>query len=142
MSDRAARPFDDAAVGAVFAAYPDGLRADLLALRALIFATARATAGVGALVETLKWGQPAYLPARPRIGSTIRIDAVKRLPARYALFVHCQTTLMASFRERYPDAFAFEGNRALVFARGAALPRAALKHCIALALTYHARQRA
>jgi hypothetical protein len=135
------RPFGDVRVRAAFDSYPDGLRADLLALRALILATARETEGVGALVETLKWGQPAHLPARPGIGTTIRIDVVKGEPARYAMYVHCQTTLMASFRERYGDAFAFEGNRALIFARGARVPRAALRHCIAMALTYHARQR-
>jgi hypothetical protein len=31
-----------------------------LALRRLIFETAKATKGVGALQETLKWGQPNY----------------------------------------------------------------------------------
>lgn len=123
---------------AVFDAYPGGVRAELMALRALIFATARATAGVGPLVETLKWGQPAYLPARPRVGTTVRIDALKA-PDRYAVFFHCQTTLVSDFRERYPDVFDFQGNRAIILARGAALPRDALAHCIALALTYHRR---
>ena len=135
------RPFDDPRVAAVFAAYPDGLRADLFALRALIIDTARATAGVGTLVEALKWGQPAYLPAQKRIGTTIRIDAVKHAADRYAAYFHCQTTLVSEFRARYGDVFAFEGNRALVFTHGAKLPRAALRHCLALALTYHARQR-
>ena len=49
------------AVDAVFAAYPEPLKAKLLALRRLIFDTAKTTKGVGALQETLKWGQPSYL---------------------------------------------------------------------------------
>jgi len=92
---------------------------------------------VGTLVETLKWGQPAYLPARPRTGSTVRIDAIKNDPDRYGLFVHCQTTLISDFRQIYEDRFEFQGNRALVFSHGEPLPREALQHCVSLALTYH-----
>ncbi|MGC2316478.1 MAG: DUF1801 domain-containing protein, partial [Bradyrhizobium sp.] len=48
----------DPAVEEVFRAYPKPLKAKLLALRRLIFDTAKTTKGVGALQETLKWGQP------------------------------------------------------------------------------------
>lgn len=135
-------PFDDPNVQAVFDAYPPALRADLLELRGLIFATAAETEGVGPLVETLKWGQPAYLPATPRTGSTIRIDTLKDRPGRYGMFFHCQTTLVESFRALYGDAFAFEGNRALVFAHGDTIDMDALKGCIVQTLTYHAKGRA
>lgn len=139
---RQPRPsFADARVKAVFDAHPRELRADLLTLRALIFDTAAETEGVGGLVETLKWGQPAYAPAKPRTGSTIRIDALGDRRGHTALFFHCQTTLVSDFRQRYPDLLAFQGNRAVVLAPGQELPRDALKHCIALALTYHARRR-
>ena len=131
------RIFEDAAVEAVFAAYPAGLRADLLGLRELIFATARQTKGVGGLVETLKWGQPSYRPAKPRIGTTVRIDALKSAEPGYAMYFHCQTTLVTTFRELYGDQMAFQGDRAIVFAPGHKVPRATLSHCIALALTYH-----
>lgn len=46
-------PFADAEVEAVFAAYPAGIRVDLLALRQLIFEAAAETEAVGPLVETL-----------------------------------------------------------------------------------------
>jgi hypothetical protein len=131
------KSFGDPAVAAAFAAYPAALRPSLLALRALIVEVAEAELGKGALIETLKWGQPAYLPARPRTGTTVRIDAVKGEPDRYAAYFHCQTTLIEDFRQRYPGLFVFEGNRALLFRRGERLPKAALKHCIGLALTYH-----
>jgi hypothetical protein len=83
------RPFSDPAVAKVFAAYPPVLRPALLALRTLIFGMADAQLGKGGLIETLKWGQPAYLPVKPRTGTTLRIDAVKGDPDRYAVYFHC-----------------------------------------------------
>jgi hypothetical protein len=128
--------FVDPQVQAVFAAYPLRLRRALMAVRGIIFAAAAETAGVGSLIETLKWGQPAYHPERPRIGTTVRIDALEGSD-RYAVFFHCRTDLVPTFRTLYPGAFAFHGNRALVFAAGADVPTGPLKHCVALALTYH-----
>lgn len=133
--------FSDPAVEAVFAAYPKALRAPLLDLRRLIFAAAAETEGVGELIETLKWRQPSYVTERPKSGSTIRIDAVKGRDDHYAMYVHCQTTLVPTFRELYPDDFTFEGKRALIFSTKDKVPREALKHCIALALTYHSKPR-
>ncbi len=129
-------PFSDPNVQAAFEAYPPKLRKDLMRLRDLIFEVASVLEPVD-LVETLKWGQPAYLPAKSRTGSTVRIDALKNDPNRYGMFFHCQTTLVDTFRELYPDQFTFQGNRALLFAQGQPIPREPLKHCIALSLTYH-----
>src|SRR5947207_12044527 len=92
--------FADPAVEAVFRAYPGAVRQRLLALRRLILDTAATTAGVGRIDETLKWGQPSYLTTRPKSGSTIRIDQAP--PGSYALYVHCQTNLVATYRELYP----------------------------------------
>ncbi|HEX2816555.1 MAG TPA: DUF1801 domain-containing protein [Phenylobacterium sp.] len=127
----------DAAVTAVFEAYPPDLRAALLGLRRLILETAAETPGVGALTEALRWKQPSYLTEQSGSGTTIRIDAVKGSADNYALYVNCKTTLLEGYRHLYPDAFRFEGNRALVFSTKAPPPEAALRHCIALALTYH-----
>jgi hypothetical protein len=133
--------FADPAVAAVFDAYPKRTKAKLLALRKLILETAAGTPGVGALDETLKWGQPSYLTNQTRSGSTIRIDRVKPAPGddreRYALYVHCQTTLVSTFRALYRDALTFGGNRSILMDADAPLPKEALRHCIALALTYH-----
>lgn len=130
--------FSDRDVEAVFDAYPVTMRTRLLALRTLIFAAAEG-AKVGALSETLKWGQPAYRPLKAQIGTTVRIDALRGPDGKYALFVPCSTTLIASFREHYAREFVFEGKRAIIFALGARVPEKALKHCIAMALTYHVR---
>ncbi len=129
-----------AAIEAVFAAYPAAVRAKLLALRRLILDTADSTEGVGALEEALKWGQPSYLTTESKSGSTVRIDQVKAAPGQYAVYFHCQTDLVETFRELYPE-LRYGGNRSILLDAGEKLPEKALRHCVALALTYHARKR-
>src|SRR5690242_14020028 len=73
-------------IAAVFSAYPKPVKDKLLALRRLIFDTARATDGVGTLEEALKWGQPSYLTPETGSGSTIRIDGVKSVPNQFAIY--------------------------------------------------------
>ena len=58
------------------------------------------------------------------------------------MYVHCQTNLVSTFREIYPDSFSYEGNRSIVFDAADGLPEEELRHCISLALTYHLRKRA
>ena len=138
-----ARPrehFAEPAVDATFSAYPTPVKARLLTLRRLIFDTADTTEGVGALEETLKWGQPSYLTTESKSGSTIRIDQVKAEAGRCAVYFHCQTDLVETFREFYPE-LRYGGNRSILLDAGEKLPEKALRHCVALALTYHARKR-
>src|SRR5688500_18578478 len=97
--------FADPAVAAVFSTYPKPLQTKLLTLRRLIFDTAKATKGVGALEEALKWRQPSYLTTETKSGSTVRIDQVKAVPNQVAIYFHCQTDLVATFRELYPTEF-------------------------------------
>ena len=132
--------YADAAVDAAFDAYPRPLKAKLLALRRLIFDTAKSTQGVGALQETLKWGQPSYLTTETKSGSTIRIDQVKSAANQYAVYFHCQTDLVETFRGLYPE-LSFGGNRSIVLNAQDELPEPALRHCVALALTYHLNKR-
>ena len=131
----------DPAVDAVFSAYPKPIKTRLLALRRLIFDTAKTTKGVGALHETLKWGQPSYLTTETKSGSTIRIDQVKSAADQYAVYFHCQTDLVETFRELYPTEMRYGGNRSILLNAGDGLPEAALRHCVALALTYHLNKR-
>ena len=112
-----------------------------MGLRRLILETAAATEGVGPITETLKWGEPAYLTSVSKSGSTIRIGWKKSAPSRYAIYFHCQTNLVDSFRALFPDAFDFQGNRAIVFEDTDTLPADALALCIAAALTYHRRKK-
>jgi hypothetical protein len=124
------------AVEAVFDAYPKPVKGKLLALRRLILDTAKATKGVGLVEETLKWGQPSYLTPETRSGSTVRIDQVKPEPGQYAVYFHCQTNLVETFRELYPE-LRYGGNRCILLKADEKVPEAALRHCVALALTYH-----
>jgi hypothetical protein len=134
--------FEDARVAAIFDAYPRATRAKLLTLRRLIFDTAAKTKGVGKLEETVKWGQPSYLTTATKSGSTIRIDSVRDSDAHCAVYFHCQTGLVERFRELYRDKLRFEGNRSIMLAADDPLPTEELRHCIALALTYHLDKRA
>lgn len=126
--------FSNPAVEAVFRAYPPALRDRLLDLRALILETA-----TGPLSESLKWGQPAYRPVGTKAGTTVRIDALKGSTDGYALYFHCQTTLVPSFRDLYSDTLRFEGDRAILLSLAETPPREALAFCIGQALTYRGR---
>src|SRR5262249_13911580 len=128
------------AVAAMFAACPEPARTKLRALRRLIFDTAKATKGVGTIEEALKWGQPSYLTAETGSDSTIHIDRVKSAGNQVAVFFHCQTDLVDTFRELYPK-LSYAGNRAILLDADKKLPAAELRHCVALALTYHLRKR-
>lgn len=132
--------FADPNVGCAFDAVPAAAREGMLALRALIFEAAGATQSAGRVEETLKWGQPAYLTPDTKSGSTIRLGVPKSPDHDYALFVHCQTDLTRQFETNYPGEFEFEGTRAVLFRADKPIPADALRHCIAMALTYHSRK--
>ena len=133
--------FSDPRGASLFKAYPAAVRARLMALRELVLDTAARTAGVGALTETLKWGQPSYLTKETGSGTTVRIDRLKAGDG-YAIYFHCQSGLVGQFRELYPDTFRYDGQRAMQFAAKDRLPVRELRHCIALALTHHLRKKA
>ncbi len=133
------KPAPEAA--ATYASYPAALRKRVLALRELILDVAATTPGVGTLEESLKWGEPAFVTAKSKSGSTVRIAWKKSRPTQYAMYFSCQTTLVDSFKTIFPTAFKFEGNRALVFEAHDEVPFAALRICVEMALTYHAKKR-
>ncbi len=111
-----------------------------MTLRELIFDTAESTEGVGELTETLRWGQPSYITNKPKSGTTIRLGPES--DDSFALYVHCQTTLVEEFRASFGTRLQYQGNRALVWKVGTPLPAPVLKECIAAALLYHHRKRA
>lgn len=105
-------------------------------MRALIFAAAEAT-GTLPLTETLKWGQPAYLPAR-KAGTTLRLGMDAGQPA---LFVSCQTNLLDRYREAYASEFTYSGARAVHVPENGPFNDAAFQQIAAMALTYHRDKR-
>jgi hypothetical protein len=124
-------------VAATFNRYPEAVRQPLLQLRQLLIETARENACDNSLQECLKWGEPSYLC---RGGSTIRLAWNAKYPDQYGLYFNCKSKLVATFSEMYADVFRFENNRAMLFQQNAALPVNEIKHCLALALTYHKRK--
>ena len=117
----------------IFETYPEEIKSKLMFLRQLIFEVASRTDGVGELEETLKWGQPSYLTTQTKSGSLIRIDQIKSQEEMYAMFFHCQTTLVDTFKEMYRDKFEFDGNRSLIFSVKNKVPVKELSHCISMA---------
>lgn len=101
-------------------------------LKSLIFDAAEQSPCIGALEESIKWGEPSFTPKKKNVGSSVRLS--QRDDAVAMMFI-CTTKLVDRFKEIYPDDFNFEGGRALVFNAGEPIPKEQLKHCIAMALT-------
>ncbi len=123
----------------VFDGLPKALAKQLVTLRTLILETAAENSVIGPLEETLKWGEPAYLTSATKSGTTIRINRHKKSDNEYAIYVHCQTDLVERYKQLYGDILKFEGSRAIVFDVDQDIPTEAVKHCVAMALTYHLR---
>jgi len=116
---------------------PDGLKNRVLALREVILETAGENSAIGPLEETLKWGEPAFLTNATKAGTTVRINRHAKDDSKYAIYVNCQTDLVERYKQLYSDVLSFDGNRAVVFNVDEQLPADIVKHCIAMALTYH-----
>ena len=132
----------DPRVAEVFNGYPRAIRMKLHLLRTLILDVAATTAGVGRLEETLKWGQPSYLTTETGSGSLIRLDQVKSKPGYCAMYFHCQTTLVETFREMFRNELVFESNRCILLRIDKPVPVKQLRECIAMALTYQLNKKA
>jgi hypothetical protein len=120
-----------------FTEFPDHLLPRLLELRQLVVHTAAAQDEPLTLIESLKWGEPAY---QTKGGSTIRIGIPRGLPNHVAMFFICSTKLVATFRELFGDALQFADNRAILLSIEQPIPSDAIKTCMSLALTYHRRK--
>ena len=118
----------------VFKNYPNFVRPQLEYLRTLIRKTAEETENVTQLEETLKWNEPSFIT---KIGSTFRIDWKEKQPDQYAMYFHCSSRLIDTFRLVFNDEFNFEGKRAIIFRIDQEIPETELKQCIRTALTYH-----
>lgn len=132
-----AREFRDRKVQQVFETYDKPVARRLLELREMIIDEAGRHSGIGELQETLKWGQPSYLPVKSRIGTTIRIDRHQAKADSVGLYFNCNSSLVDDYQQLYPGVFEYEGRRAILLGVNGALEEEPLRHCIALALTYH-----
>jgi hypothetical protein len=128
-------------VAATFKTYPKAAARYLMYLRKLIIETTQELEGVGALEETLKWGEPSYLTSYTKSGSTVRIDWKKSDPEFVFVFFKCTSNLLPTYRKKYKTDFEYVGNRAIKIYIGAIINEDKFKNCIALALTYHNNKR-
>lgn len=126
-------------IGAI-AAYPEAAQARFTILRRLIFETADQHPEIGPLTESLKWGEPSYAPKRARTGTAVRIAWKEKAPEAISLFVNCQTSLVSDWRDLYENELNLIGNRELRLPLDKGLPEAPLRHCVAMALTYHLKK--
>lgn len=94
-------------------------------------------AEIGTLDESLKWGQPSWLPQRKRVGSTLRCYWHPARADTISLYLNCNTTLAETMKTLYPTSFDYEGRRGLHLSLHAPLPKDAIDHCAFLTLTYH-----
>jgi hypothetical protein len=93
--------FQTSRVAAVFGRYPAEIRERLLQFRKLIFDAASSLEGVGPIEETLRWGEPSYLTTQSGSGSMVRINQLPREARAFAVYFHCQTNLVETFRRLY-----------------------------------------
>ena len=120
-------------VAAVFNGYPSHAAEKLQTIRLLIFTVAKEE-NLGFIEETLKWGEPSYISA---MGSTLRIAWKDREPSQYSLYFNCNTKLIDTFKELYPDALRYKGNREITINMQETVPVAVLRPIIATTLQYH-----
>lgn len=129
------RPFASAKIAAAFDITDQQAREGLLKLRELVFDVADDLPQIGTLEEALRWGQPSYLTPETKSGSTLRLGIPKS--GGFALFVHCQTSLMSDYKAAFPNAKNIEGKRALLFKTPAEIDPNRAQWLIRQALTYH-----
>ena len=126
-------------ISSALAGYPAPVRKRLLQLRQIIVKTSR-TLDIGEVVETTKWGEPAYLPKKARVGTTLRIGTKRDDEQTYRLYVNCQTSLIETFKTLFPE-LEYEGNRGVVFPVNEAPPADVISMIVEATLTYHLRKR-
>lgn len=129
------------AVEEKFDTYPVHIKPKMERLRSLILEVAKNTTDIGELEETLKWGEPAYLPSKTKSGTTIRIDWKSKNSDQIGMYVSCNTSLVDNYRSRFGDELNFEGNRAIIIPVDKPIPEKELILCIRMALRYHLDKR-
>ncbi|MCO4755336.1 MAG: hypothetical protein KC478_12705 [Bacteriovoracaceae bacterium] len=115
--------------------YPPEVKTKILVLRKMILELAQGDDEVDFAGESLKWGQPSFLPKSS--GSTIRLDWKERNPNQISIFVNCQTKLISIFKELYPEDFEYIGNREIRLPLTKRYSIKKLSKCIELALKYN-----
>ena len=121
-------------VQAAFDTAPPAAQKGMMDLRALIFTVAADLPEIGEISETLRWGQPAYITSK-RAGASLRLGVPKT--GGFALYTHCQTSLIANFATAFPNMDKVEGTRAIHFTDATQIDPIRHGMLIRSILTYH-----
>lgn len=124
-------PITDIMVQAAFDKLPKVSRTGAMILRDLIYRTAHELPDNPPLTECLRWGQPAYITPK---GSTLRIGVPKS--GAFALYAHCQSTIISQFAQTFGTEYKIDGNRAVIFDSPNQIDPEHLRLLIKHALTY------
>ena len=104
-------------------------------LRELILKIANKHDDIDFLGEDLKWGEPSFITNTS--GSTFRIDWKKKNQDSISLYFNCNTKLVSTFREMFPNDFQYDGNREIRLPLSKKLPKQKLSQCIEMAFKYN-----
>jgi hypothetical protein len=118
-----------------YLSYPKAVQPRIGELRALVLKVAEKYDEIDFIGEDLKWGEPSFITKSS--GSTFRLDWKSKNPESISLFFYCQTKLISTFKEMYPNDFHFEGNREIRLPLNKKLPIRKLSKCIELAFKYN-----
>ena len=113
--------FQEPKVEYQFLEFKKSIREKLLTIREIIFEVADENKEIGKLTETLRWGQPSYIPLETNSGTLIRLDKYP-IDDHYGVYFHCQTNLVDSFRQMFPK-LKYQGNRAIFFSIDEEIPK-------------------
>lgn len=134
------RKFTNKKVEKTYKSYPKEIREKLIFIREIIYSVADKTPNIGEIEETLKWESPSYLTHSPKSGTTIRLAWLRPDEKKYAISVHCQTSLVSEFKELYPE-LSYDKNRSIILDTRSEMPVDTISHFIVAALTYHYRKK-
>ncbi|MDN4502943.1 DUF1801 domain-containing protein [Alteromonadaceae bacterium BrNp21-10] len=113
--------------------YPQNAQALLLKIRSVIYQLADKQQ-LGEVTEQLKWGELSY---SVKSGSPIRMDWKPQSPEQVAIYVHCGTSLVETYKELYPNELQYAGKRAIILTLNESVPWPIVEHCLTMALQYH-----
>lgn len=123
----------DKTIKAKFDSYPQLAREKLLMIRSAIFEL-NTEDQVGEITETLKWGEPSYLAKH---GSTVRLAWQAKHADHVSVFFNCNSILVETFKEIYPDTFQYVGNREIKLPISEPTSMPELMSCVSMSLRYH-----
>ncbi|GAA6208895.1 DUF1801 domain-containing protein [Cognatishimia sp. WU-CL00825] len=129
------KPFLDQAIKEAFMALPEQARPGVLKLRDLILTEAENLPQVGPVHEVLRWGQPSFITPKVKAATPLRLGTHKS--ATFALFAHCQSSVISDYAMRFPGWDKLDGNRAVLFDNVTDIEPFRLGTLIRHALTYH-----